>query len=124
LKKTSSSSPPPPPSSSSSSLAIVKLDQCLTRSGFALPGVSSVVSPRFFCLSVSDFFFIIVICYEDFCLHFFPSFFCSPEFCPNWDYIYFFYNPWVCFMICLKCILKLFSYIPSLLLLFFLHLLL
>jgi len=104
--------------------ANLQLGHLLTRSGLTLPEVSVTISPGSICLLVWSILLSSAICHKPFCLHVATNSFCIPVFCPK---LRFYLVPLqsVCLFYDLsKCILLLISYISSLLLLFFLHLLL
>ena len=102
----------------------LELGHLLTSSGFTHVEVSVMFSPGFFCLLVCSFFLLFLVIYcGAFCLNVATNFFCIPVFCPQLGLysgllqsLFLFYNrP--------RCIVLFFSYISSLLLLFFLRLL-
>ena len=100
-------------------ISVMELGHLLTRSGLTHPEVSSKVCHDSFCQLENSVSLLWVIYYEAFYLHVVSSFSCIPVICPKFvlfliplQFVYLFCN-------LSKCILLLFSYISSLLLLFF-----
>ena len=105
-------------------LVNMQLGHLLISSGLTFLGVSLMVSPGSFCLLVCSFLLFSAIYYEAFCLYVAKNVFYIPVFCPKLGLRLVLLQS-----LCLCCnlskfLLLLFSYISSLLLLFFLHLLL
>ena len=105
-------------------LANMELGHLLTRSGLTRLEVSVMVSPGFFYLLDCSFLVVLVIYYRTFCLYVATSFFCIIVFYPKLGLYLVLLDSLCLFYDLSKCILLLFSYIFSLLLLFFLCLLL
>jgi len=84
--------------------------------------VSLMVSSGFFCLLVCIFLLFSVIYYRAVCLYVATCFFYIPVFCPKLGLYLVLLQSLCLFYNLFKCILLFFSYISSLLLLFFLHL--
>jgi hypothetical protein len=105
-------------------VAIKELGHFLTCSGLTRPGVSSMVFLGSFCLLGCSFLSVCVICYVAFDLHVVSNFSCSPVFCLKQGLCLSPLQSRYLINVLSKCILLFFSYISSLLLSFFLHLLL
>jgi hypothetical protein len=62
-------------------VAVIKLGQFVTRTGYTQPEVFSIICPGSFCPFACSFLLSWVTRYDQFCLHGISSFFCIPAFC-------------------------------------------
>ena len=115
--------PPPPLPHHHHHLANIELGCLLTRSTLTYLEVSLMVFPGTFCLLVCSFLLSLVICLETFYLYVVVNFFSSPVFCTELG-LYLVPLQTLCLYNLCKCVLLFFTYVSSLLLLFFLCLLL
>ena len=93
----------------------------LTHSCLTLLEASLTVSPGFFCLLFRGFLFSLSVYNEAFYVHVASDFFCILVFCPTLGFYLVLFNLCVLFYNLSKYITLCYSYILSLLLLFFLH---